>query len=121
MKSLKTNRYIPESQDIVWLDFDPALGFEINKRRPALVLSHSGYSELTNLVVVSPITHAANNRLQRAGFMIPIPPDLPEIDGFINPLQFQTLDFNKRHVKYIATLDSDTFLQVRKQVLFVLN
>ncbi|WP_125764037.1 type II toxin-antitoxin system PemK/MazF family toxin [Levilactobacillus mulengensis] len=113
--------YIPEVQDIVWMDFDPALGHEIKKRRPALVLSHSGYSKLTNLVVVCPITHAANNAIRSAGFMIPISNDIDEIDGFINPLQFQTLDFNKRHIKYITSLDTPTYLNVRKKVLFVIG
>lgn len=31
-------KYIPEKQDIIWLDFDPSVGREIQKRRPALVV-----------------------------------------------------------------------------------
>lgn len=113
--------YLPDVQDLVWLDFNPALGHEIKKRRPALVLSHQGYSKLTNLVVVCPITHAANNALQSAGFMIPVPDEIPGVDGYINPLQFQTLDFRRRHIAYITTLDTPTYLNVRKHVLFVID
>ena len=31
--------YVPERNDIVWLDFEPTRGKEIGKYRPALVLS----------------------------------------------------------------------------------
>ncbi|WP_161943354.1 type II toxin-antitoxin system PemK/MazF family toxin, partial [Streptococcus suis] len=33
------DNYIPQKQDIIWIDFDPSLGKEIQKRRPALVVS----------------------------------------------------------------------------------
>ena len=31
--------YIPKKGDIVWIDFDPSVGKEIQKRRPGLVVS----------------------------------------------------------------------------------
>lgn len=31
--------YIPDIGDVVWIDFDPQKGNEIQKRRPALVIS----------------------------------------------------------------------------------
>ncbi|EAA0246186.1 type II toxin-antitoxin system PemK/MazF family toxin, partial [Listeria monocytogenes] len=31
-------KYIPKKGDIVWIDFDPAAGKEIQKRRPGLVV-----------------------------------------------------------------------------------
>lgn len=67
-KSQKTNNYVPNQQDIIFIDFDPSISHEIRKRRPALVLSNQGYSRLTHLVVVSPITHANNNALRKSGF-----------------------------------------------------
>ncbi|HFS4778978.1 type II toxin-antitoxin system PemK/MazF family toxin, partial [Enterococcus faecium] len=30
--------YIPKKGDIVWIDFDPSVGKEIQKRRPGLVV-----------------------------------------------------------------------------------
>ncbi|WP_232842704.1 MULTISPECIES: type II toxin-antitoxin system PemK/MazF family toxin [Lactobacillaceae] len=94
---------------------------EIRKRRPALVLSHKGYSQLTNLVVVCPITHAANNALRSAGFLIRLPDEVSTNDGYINSLQFQALDFRSRHIKYITKLDTPTYLNVRKKVFFVID
>ncbi|MTW31059.1 type II toxin-antitoxin system PemK/MazF family toxin, partial [Streptococcus pneumoniae] len=44
--------YIPEKQDIIWIDFDPSVGREIQKRRPAIVVSRREYSERTGFVAV---------------------------------------------------------------------
>ena len=38
-------RYIPERNDIVFLDFEPTKGKEIGKYRPALVLSSKAYNQ----------------------------------------------------------------------------
>ena len=51
------SEYIPQRQDIVWIDFDPSAGKEIQKRRPALVVSNKNYSKHTGFVAVCPITH----------------------------------------------------------------
>ncbi|HEM5994394.1 TPA: type II toxin-antitoxin system PemK/MazF family toxin, partial [Streptococcus suis] len=44
------DNYIPQKQDIIWIDFDPSLGKEIQKRRPALVVSSHKYSQMTGFV-----------------------------------------------------------------------
>ncbi|GAF37732.1 type II toxin-antitoxin system PemK/MazF family toxin [Lentilactobacillus farraginis] len=71
-RSPKINNYVPNQQDIIAIDFDPSVGHEIRKRRPALVLSNEGYSRLTGLVVISPIIHASNNALRESGFLVQI-------------------------------------------------
>lgn len=53
--------YLPHKGDIVTIDFNPSLGSEIRKRRPALMISNSQYSSLTRLAVVCLITHALSN------------------------------------------------------------
>ncbi|WP_125567499.1 type II toxin-antitoxin system PemK/MazF family toxin [Companilactobacillus insicii] len=113
------NKYIPQQQDIVFIDFDPSLGQEITKRRPAVVMSNLGYSKLTGLVVIVPITHANNNNLQKEGYFIPYNSD--KINGFINPLQFFTYDYKKRHCEYIDILDTKTFFELKKSIMNIIN
>lgn len=48
--------YIPESGDIVWLDFDPQSGHEQAGHRPALVLSPAAYNGRTGLMLCCPLT-----------------------------------------------------------------
>ena len=49
-------RYIPDRNDIVWLDFEPTKGKEIGKYRPALVLSAKAYNKATGLLICCPIS-----------------------------------------------------------------
>ncbi len=37
------SEYIPDTGDIIWIDFDPQRGNEIQKRRPALVITSQIY------------------------------------------------------------------------------
>ncbi|MCR9255601.1 MAG: type II toxin-antitoxin system PemK/MazF family toxin [Alphaproteobacteria bacterium] len=42
--------------DLVWLNFNPQRGHEQAGRRPAVVISPSAYNEISNCVLVCPIT-----------------------------------------------------------------
>ncbi|EYT95669.1 Programmed cell death toxin MazF [Enterococcus mundtii 1A] len=46
----------PKQKDIVWLDFDPSRGKEINKRRPGLVVSKNNFNQYTGFCFICPIT-----------------------------------------------------------------
>ncbi len=50
------NQYVPDTGDIVFLDFDPQVGREQAKRRPALVLADLRYNRASGLAVVCPLT-----------------------------------------------------------------
>ncbi|EGG49937.1 toxin-antitoxin system, toxin component, MazF family, partial [Enterococcus faecalis TX1467] len=47
-------KYIPKKGDIVWIDFDPAAGKEIQKRRPGLVVSRYEFNRKTMFAVICP-------------------------------------------------------------------
>jgi mRNA interferase MazF len=49
-------QYVPERNDIIWLDFEPTKGKEIGKYRPALVLSSKQYNKQTGLLICCPIS-----------------------------------------------------------------
>jgi mRNA interferase MazF len=48
--------YVPDSGDIVWLNFTPQAGHEQARHRPALVLSPASYNYKTSLLVCCPLT-----------------------------------------------------------------
>lgn len=52
-----SKNYIPQKQDLVWLDFDLSADREIQKRRPALVISSQAYARQTGFVTICPITY----------------------------------------------------------------
>lgn len=51
-----SSRYVPDRNDIVWLDFEPSKGKEIGKYRPTLVLSGKAYNQATGLLIGCPIS-----------------------------------------------------------------
>ncbi|AKP67211.1 type II toxin-antitoxin system PemK/MazF family toxin [Companilactobacillus ginsenosidimutans] len=109
-KSYQINEYVPNRQDVVYIDFLPSIGKEIGKRRPAVVLSTQGYSKLTGLVIVTPITHAEHSAMRYSEFFVPI--FNSKVDGYVNPLQIHSFDIHERNVQYISTLNGLDFFRV---------
>lgn len=58
-RSAKT--WVPERQDIVWIDCNPQAGREMCDRHPFLVLSPKAFNERTSLVIGLPMTTAEYN------------------------------------------------------------
>ncbi len=48
--------YVPDVGDTVWLNFDPQVGHEQAKHRPAVVLSPANYNAKAGLFLCCPIT-----------------------------------------------------------------
>lgn len=103
------NSYIPQKQDLVWIGFAPSAGKEIQKRRPALVVSSYNYAKQTGFVAVCPITHG-QEKLRRQGLLIDL--DHKEIDGAVNPFQLHTFDYRARNIQKIGQLDTWAFQKV---------
>ncbi|MDN6665168.1 MAG: type II toxin-antitoxin system PemK/MazF family toxin [Tetragenococcus koreensis] len=119
MNSKKSEPYLPERQDIVWIDFDPSKGKEIQKRRPAVIVSSKKYSQLTGLTVVIPVTHATNNRFLNTDFLVLLQDG--KVNGFANPLQIFSFDFKKRNIKKAGQVDDAAYAKIQQTLLFVVS
>lgn len=51
----------PGRGEIYWVNLDPAIGSEICKTRPAMVISNNIQNKVSGRIVVIPITSNANN------------------------------------------------------------
>ena len=103
------NNYIPQKQDIIWIDFNPSKGKEIQKRRPALVISSDNYNKQTGFVAVCPITHG-QQKLKAKGLLVEV--QSKKVDGFVNPFQLHTFDYKARRAEKVTILDDFAFTQV---------
>ncbi|MEK0399410.1 type II toxin-antitoxin system PemK/MazF family toxin [Tetragenococcus halophilus] len=119
MNSKKSEPYIPERQDIAWTDFDPSKEKEIQKRRPAVIVSSKKYSQLTGLTVVIPVTHVTNNHFLNTDFLIPIQDG--KVNGFANPLQIFSFVFKKRNIKKAGQVDDAAYAKIQQTLLFVIS
>lgn len=53
----------PKRGDIFWVMLDPTVGSEINKTRPALIVSTDVGNEVASRVIVAPITSSSMQRV----------------------------------------------------------
>ena len=53
--------WVPDRQDIIWIDCNPQAGREMRDVHPFLVLSPRNFNEKTSLVIGLPMTTAAYN------------------------------------------------------------
>ena len=95
--------YIPQRGDVVQINFNPQKGFEIKKRRPALVLSPFAFNHMQEVAVVCPITHTDRN----SEFQVEVPAGLP-VNGFIQAAQFTTLNWTAKRAVYRTHLPDKT-------------
>ncbi|MEI6335910.1 MAG: type II toxin-antitoxin system PemK/MazF family toxin [Methylococcaceae bacterium] len=57
----KTGAWLPDRQDIIWIDCNPQVGQEMRDIHPFLVLSPQIFNNKTSLVIGLPMTTAAYN------------------------------------------------------------
>jgi mRNA interferase MazF len=88
--------YIPERNDIVWLDFEPTKGKEIGKYRPALVLSSKDYNRATGLIICCPISTSIR------GGTTEVPVNNLDEPSVVAASLIQTLSWGNRKVKFIV-------------------
>jgi mRNA interferase MazF len=93
-------RYAPKEGDIVWLEFDPQKGKEIQKTQPALAISPHAYNLKTGLGLFMPIT----SKIKGYPFEVIINKD--EIRGAILCDQIRSLDWKARKAKFAMRIPS---------------
>lgn len=96
-------KYVPQRGDIVWLEFDPQKGKEIQKTRPALVVSPQSYNEKTGLALFMPITS------QIKGYPFEVLIEMKEIRGALLCDQIRSLDWKARKAKFAGHLPLSVF------------
>ncbi len=107
--------YIPERGDIVWVILDPRIGHEQSGRRPAIVMSHSLFTERTGLAVICPIT----SKVKGLPFEISIKTRF--IDGAILPIHLRSIDIKARKVQFIEKASEKIIRKTNKSVDLIIN
>ena len=98
--------YTPKRGDIVWLEFDPQKGKEIQKTRPALTISPHQYNRKTGLGLFMPITS------QIKGYPFEVEISARGIKGVVLCDQIRSLDWKARKAKFVTALSLVTLTDV---------
>ncbi|WP_440705161.1 type II toxin-antitoxin system PemK/MazF family toxin [Cysteiniphilum sp. E12A11] len=106
-----TKQYIPERNDIVWLDFEPTKGKEICKYRPAFVLSSKEYNSKTATLICCPVSTS----IRGAATEVPINNiDKPSV---VASSIVQTLSWKDRKCQFITKAEKGVFEDVILRLL----
>ena len=98
--------YIPDRNDIIWLDFEPVKGREIGKYRPALVLSSKAYNRQTGLLICCPVSTSIR------GGRTEVPVNNLDKASVVAASLIQTLSWRNRQAKFIAHAESGVMDEV---------
>lgn len=61
VRSRRPRHWVPERQDVIWIDCNPQAGREMRDVHPFLVLSPAAFNDRTSLVIGLPMTTAEYN------------------------------------------------------------
>ena len=87
---------ICEQGEVLYIDFEPHVGHEPAKYRPAIVLSADCFNMASSMTIVAPITSTDN------GYPMHAAVDCEEISGFACVEQMRALDLNARKTKHVG-------------------
>lgn len=97
-------KHYPHARDIILLDFNPQSGHEIQKKRPALVLSNDAFNRMTGLAMVCPITSTQRDFPLHVAL-----DDRTSVHGDILCEQLKSLDYQSRDWKFLEPCPEDLF------------
>jgi mRNA interferase MazF len=109
------SEYIPDTGDVVWLEFNPQAGSEQAGRRPALVLTPKEYNQKTSLAVFAPIT----SKIKGYPFEV-----LIEIGGSQSVVladHVKSLDWKARNARLIRASSKETLAEVKGKLKALLG
>lgn len=98
--------YIPDRGDFIWLEFEPQKGKEIQKTRPAYVVSVKDYNQKARLSLCMPITSHPK------GYPFEVYIENEYIKGTILCDQIRSLDWKARNAKFICKADMKIFAEI---------
>lgn len=108
-------RYYPERGDIIFTDFDPAVGHEQRLARPALVLSPKAFNQKLELALVAPIT----STIRGHGFEVVFKGE--KAQGAILCHQVKVIDYKERGAKFIEKIDRKSLATVLAKVRILID
>lgn len=108
----------PQCGSIIYIDFDPSVGAEIQNRRPAVVVSNDMLAKTSPFAWVVPISHGTFN-----GKDYPLHVQLDKrtkIDGTVYIEQIKSFDFNQRKWQFVEMVPVDIFDEVQKKARLII-
>ncbi len=108
-------RFVPETGDIVWLEFSPQAGHKQARHRPALVLSPAAYNSKTGTMLCCPMT------TQIKGYPFEVIIRAEGVSGAVLSDQVKNLDWRVRKATPKGKASADELDEVRAKISSLLG
>lgn len=105
--------YRPDRGDIVTLNFMPSAGREIDKRRPAVVLSPLAYNAKSGLCLAVPIT----SDVSPGPLWIRIPDGLLDAPSLVLCDYVRSVDYRERSIAFVKKAPPELVDRITERVL----
>jgi len=109
--------YFPGRGDLVEMNFQPAVGREIDKRRPAIVLSPLEYNRRSGICLAVPIS----TDLTPGPFWLPMPAGYVSLPSLILCDYLKSFDYRERGVTFIRRVTDELVDQILGIVLDLID
>ena len=107
--------YVPESGDVVWLQFSRQVGHEQAGHRPALVISPASYNSRVGLAICCPLTTALK------GYPFEVQVEVDGVPAAILSDQVKSLDWRARQARLKSTVSPEVLAHVRAKLKALLQ
>ena len=107
--------YVPDAGDIVFMNFDPQVGREQAKRRPALVLTDLRYNRASGLAVVCPLTST------RKPYPFALPVTVGQVEGAVLVDRLKSMDWTGRRAEFHSKAPAALLATVRRYIGVLLS
>jgi mRNA interferase MazF len=109
--------YHPDRGDLVEMNFQPASGREIDKRRPAIVLSPLAYNRKSGLCLAVPVS----TDLTPGPFWIPMPAGYLSRPSLVLCDYVKSFDYRERAATFLQRLPASLVDQIVGNVLDLID
>ncbi|MFN4148723.1 MAG: endoribonuclease MazF [Rhodocyclaceae bacterium] len=107
--------YVPDTGEVVWLEFDPQAGHEHAGHRPALVISPASYNGKTGLMVCCPMSSKIK------GYPFEVVTQVDGVDCAVLSDQVKSLDWKVRRAKKKSVVSEDVLVHVKAKIKALLQ
>ncbi len=102
--------YVPDTGQVMWLEFDPQAGHEQAGHRPALVISPASYNAKSGLMVCCPLTTKVK------GHPFEVMTRIDDVDCAVLSDQVKSLDWKVRRAKKKGQVSDEVMIHVRAKI-----
>jgi len=106
----------PRRGEVYVVNFDPTIGAEIKKTRPALILQNDVANRYSPITIVAAITSRVDEALYPSEVLVRAPEGGLGVDSVVLLNQVRSID-KRRLIKRIGVLKHDTMRKVEQALL----